>query len=198
MRTEIDNEFDKKSDDELMAKARQLETAIAPGRDLWPRIAAAIEADDVAEGAGRRRAPQRHFAQAAAAVLLVGATAVVTYQLTKPEATVSPVVTGVELVAERASFGGEYQLGPDYGRAHGAVESQLNAMLARLTPETRADVEANLQVIRDAIAEINAALEQEPDNALLQGLLLDAYREELAMMQKVGGLTHNVMLRNDI
>ena len=38
----------------------------------------------------------------------------------------------------------------------------------------------------------------EPSNALLQELLLKTYREELAVMRKVGGLTQDVMLRNDI
>ncbi len=185
-------------DDELMAKARELDTAIAPERDLWPGIEASINAGHGEDDGGTRREPWRYVAQAAVVVMLVGASSAITYRLTRPEPTVSPVITGVELVAERASFGGEYPLGPDYGLAHSAVESQLDAMLARLSPESRAGVEANLQVIRDAIAEINAALEREPDNALLQGLLLDTYREELAVMQKVGGLTHNVMSRNDI
>ncbi len=197
MTTDFD---DRQADDVLMAKARELETAIAPERDLWPEIEASIDADvaTVPDAGPERGAPRRYLAQAAAVLLLVGASSAITYKLTKTEATVSPVVTGVELPARLASFGGEYPLGPDYGLAHVAVESQLNAMLAHLSPESRAGVEANLQVIRDAIAEINTALESEPDNALLQGLLVRAYREELAVMHKIGGLTHDVMSRNDI
>ena len=61
-----------------------------------------------------------------------------------------------------------------------------------------AGVEKNLEIIRTAIAEINAALEQSPDNILLQDLLIDTYQQELAVMRKIGGLTHNVMSRNDI
>ena len=68
----------------------------------------------------------------------------------------------------------------------------------RLPPETRADVEASLQTIRGAIADINAALTAEPDNPLLQRLLLSSYREELAFMQQVNGITTTVMRRNDI
>ena len=49
-----------------------------------------------------------------------------------------------------------------------------------------------------ALPEINTALENEPDNVLLQQKLLRAYREELALLRRVGGLTRNVMIRNDI
>jgi hypothetical protein len=56
----------------------------------------------------------------------------------------------------------------------------------------------NMRVIRDAIDEINGALAAEPESVLLQELLLSAYREELDMMQKIGGLTNDVMMRTDI
>ena len=74
----------------------------------------------------------------------------------------------------------------------------MNLELDRLSPDIRAEVEENLAVIRDAITEINSALEEEPDNFLLQELLLKTYREELTVMRNVGGLTQNVMSRNDI
>jgi hypothetical protein len=74
----------------------------------------------------------------------------------------------------------------------------MDMEMAKLSPEARANVEENLAVIRGAIVEINAALEQEPGNVLLQELLMKTYREELAVMQRVGGLTQDVMLRNDI
>jgi hypothetical protein len=67
-----------------------------------------------------------------------------------------------------------------------------------LPPEARADVEKNLVIIRSAIGDINTALEGEPESALLQELLLNTYREELSLMQRVGGLTQRVMSRRDI
>ena len=53
-------------------------------------------------------------------------------------------------------------------------------------------------MIHQAIVEIDAALEEEPDNTLLQQKLLRVYREELTLLRRVGGLTRNVMMRNDI
>ena len=179
------------TDDKLMADAGRLRKAVAPERDLWPDIEAAIRAP-------RERRGMPWYAQAAAVLLLVGGSSAVTYIVTKQGADVSPVATNGGLVLESASWGGEYELSVDYKAARRSLQEQLDDELARMSPEARADVEQNLQVIRDAIAEINTALEAEPDNVHLQGLLLRTYREELAVMQHVGGLTQNVMSRNDI
>ena len=179
------------SDDKLMAEAAKLATEIAPERDLWPNIEASIAAPNK-----RRLMP--YFAQAAAVVLLVGASSAVTYWVTKSEPSVSPGFTNPGLVLESASWGGQYELSSSYKLARSDLRKQLNEDLERLSPESRANVEENLQLIRSAIAEINTALEQQPDNILLQELLLTTYREELAVMQKVGGLTQDIMSRNDI
>lgn len=178
------------NDDKLLAAAARLRTEIAPERDLWPGIAEAIETP------GRRRwAPV--FAQAAAVVLLIGASSAVTYVAVKgqpqPTTRVSPA-----LVFEQTAFGGRYNLGPDFQSARDALAAQLDDELARLSPTSRAEVEAGLEVINGAISEINEALAKDPDNALLQGKLLMAYREELSLLRRVGDLTRNVMRRNDI
>jgi hypothetical protein len=59
-------------------------------------------------------------------------------------------------------------------------------------------VETNLETIRAAILEINLALAEEPGNALLQRLLINAYRDELAVMSRVDGIANSVMRRSDI
>ena len=137
------------------------------------------------------------LAQAAAIVLLIGASSAVTYVAVKGDA--GPVVAITpELVFEQASFGGNYHLGPGFQDARNSLRAELDVELQRLSPEARKDVRANLSLIHQAIMDINAALEQEPDNTLLQLKLLRAYREELTMLRRVGGLTRNVMMRNDI
>ena len=175
-------------DDKLDKAARQLATEMTPERDLWPGIEQAIRTP-------RRRMPW--YAQAAAVILLVGASSSVTYLAVKdtsgPTVSVSP-----ELVFERAAFGGDYHLGPGFQAARNNLRAQLDVELERLSPKAQQDIQANLDVIHGAIIEINTALEQEPDNVLLQQKLLRAYREELALLQRVSGLTRNVMIRNDI
>ena len=179
-------EFDTK----LELAAQQLATEIRPERDLWPGIAEAI-----AKPERSRWTPI--FAQAAAIVLLVGASSAITYVAVMdkkgPVTAVAP-----ELVFEQASFGNNYNLGPGFQDARNSLRDELDVELAYLSPEARTDIQDNLDVIHTAIVEINSALELEPDNVLLQQKLLRAYREELTLLRRVGGLTRNVMMRNDI
>ncbi|MGI9237319.1 MAG: hypothetical protein ACR2QZ_07975 [Woeseiaceae bacterium] len=177
-------------DDKLTQAAARLATEISPERDLWPDIAEAIQAP-------RRSRWTPMFAQAAAVVLLIGASSAITYVAVKePPAPAMQIVP--ELLFEQTSFGGRYNLGPDFQDARDNLVAQLDDELARLSPESRAEVDKNLELVHQAIFDINQALAEEPDNALLQGKLLMAYREELSLLRRVGGLTRNVMMRNDI
>jgi len=187
------------NDDKLTQAARSLQTGISPERDLWPEIAASITAPRAAGRVGR--APW--LAQAAAAVLLVGASSLVTYVAVRydapganvPQAQVQPPA---ELNFERAAFGGTDTLASVYSRAGGDVESVLDRELESLSPEAREDVQRNLAVIREAISDIAAALEKEPDNVFLQELLVEAYGNELALMNRVGYMAQRVLARKDI
>ena len=177
-------------DDKLLQAAAQLDREISPQRDLWPGIAQAIEA------------PQRTgwapmLAQAAAVVLLVGASSAVTYvAVREPQPQVAQIAPA--LVFERASFGSDHELGGEFIAARNALVAEMSVELERLVPTSRAEVEANIELIQAAIYEINQALEQEPNNTLLQQRLLSAYREELTLLRRVSGLTRNIMMRNDI
>lgn len=177
-------------DDRLDRAASRLAREIRPERDLWPGIARAI-----AEPIRPRWMPM--LAQAAAVVLLVGASSGVTWYWMKdrqaPVTQVSP-----DFVFEQASFGRNYTLGPGFQAARDNLAAELEATMGRLSPEARAEIEANLGMIQTAIVDINAALEKDPGNVLLQERLLRAYREELALLRRVGGLTRSVMVRNDI
>ena len=182
--------MNERTDDRLMRAAKGLATEIAPERDLWPGIEEAI------------RAPQRQrwvpmFAQAAAVVLLVTASSAITYIAVSGQQQPVTQVTPA-LLFEQTSFGGRYNLGPDFQDARDKLVAQLDEELARLSPESRTEIENNLQLVRQVIFDINKALAEEPDNALLQSKLLMAYREELSILRRAGGLTRSVMMRNDV
>ncbi len=178
------------NDDELMRAAAQLKKAVRPERDLWQGISEAI-----AQPAPRRWSPM--LAQAAAVVLLVGASSAVTY-MTMKESAPSPVVTTPDMIFEKASFGNRYNLGPGFQDARNLLVAEFEVELERLSPEARATIETNLTLMHTAINEMNSALEADPENTVLQDRLLRAYREELALLRRMGELTRNLMLRNDI
>jgi hypothetical protein len=192
------NETDNKNiDDDLMAVAAELATEVRPERDLWPGIEQAIS--QPAKPA--RTVWNSVWAQAAAVLLLVGGSSGVTYLAMTDGAETAPVVANLPaLVFEpvAGSFGSMYHLGPDYQDARRFLAAKVDAELSRLTPEERADVQKNIAVIRTAIEDINKALAEEPDNALLRKLLLSTYREELDLMIRVDGITSAAMRRGDI
>ena len=180
-----------RNDDALMAAASRLATEVSPERDLWRGIE-----DAMTKPQRVRRTPI--LAQAAAVLLLVGASSALTYFAVKVDPLIVEVVRPASLTFETTAFRGESTFDSVYAQAEGDVAAQLGQELQRLSPEARDDIERNLAVIRQAIADINEALEKEPDNVLLQVLLLNAYREELSVKHRVGNLAQAVMSRKDI
>ncbi|MDH4072682.1 MAG: hypothetical protein OEV41_06200 [Gammaproteobacteria bacterium] len=185
-------------DDALMARAARLATDVRPERDLWPEILQAI----TAPAAPKRNAWNTVLARAAAIVLLVGGSSGITYlAMQGGEDPTVPVAAGTgELVFERASadFGQGYSLGPDYTDARRVVSSNLAEQLEALSPAARRDVLQNMELIRTAIDDINRALAGDPDNVLLQQLLINTYRDELAFMRQVDVISNAAMYRGDI
>ncbi len=192
------NETDNNSfDDKLMAAAAELTTEVTPDRDLWPGIEQAIS--QPAKPA--RTVWNSVWAQAAAVLLLVGGSSGVTYLAVSEDASpLPPVAGGPALVFEpvSGSFGSMYNLGPDYQDARRSLAAKVDEALSRLTAEERDEVQKNIDVIRAAIEDINKALAAEPDNALLQKLLLSTYRDELGLMMRVDEITRAAMRRGDI
>src|SRR5690606_26509258 len=186
-------------DDALMRAARALPQASEPPRDLWPGIEAAINA----AGARTVRRWPRWLAQAAAVVLLAGGSSAVTWFALERSATGVPVngqpMAGLEFEMVAGNIGNRYHLGPAFVDARAELASGLDEKIAQLPPQTRLAVEQNIADIRAAIAEINRALADQPDNRLLQDLLMSAYREELDLMRKVDTIARrSAMHRTDI
>jgi len=167
----------------LDAALDALPRSVEPGRDLWPAIEARLDPRD-------GRAGRRWLWPAAAAVLLVVGSSLITATLLRD---------GEPLVARRApadspvsyaaaAFGPGQMLDPAYDTARRDLARTLSARIGRLPPDARRQVEKNLAEIRRAGAEINAALELNPGDPLLEELLLNAYQDELAVLASVNQL----------
>ena len=197
--TEQDN-IDKAIDERLNSLAAELPQAVAPSRDLWPGIEQAINAP----AKPNRSMWNTVWAQAAAVVLLVGGSSGLTWLAVKEDGwRMSPsgppvVEVFADLEPVSGDFGQRYTLGNDYLDARTKLEGSLEQKLDTLSPETRLAVIKNLQTIRVAIKDLNEALAKEPDNVLLQELLLTTYHEEIALMRKVDGIVNSAMRREDI
>lgn len=171
----------------LDAALQALPREVQPGRDLWPGVAARLE-----PRAQPRADRRRLWPAAAAAVALVAVTSLVTAGLLRREA--SPVarqapsapVPAVTYAA--AKFGPGQTLDPAYDAARQELARTLSARIDRLPPEARRQLERNLAELRRASSEINAALELNPGDPLLEELLLNAYQDELAVLASVNQL----------
>jgi hypothetical protein len=181
-------------DDGLMAAARRLPREIPPERDLWPGIRDRIESSAAPDDARNRKFPAWPLRFAAAAAL-VAATAVVTLTLVqqRPGPAVAERSNG-----EPARFGAGYDLGAKHQLVRASLRADLARHLETLPPETAAVVERNLAQIREAVKEINRALEDDPGNILLQQLLMAAYQDEMDVLANVNRMARAVPSRNEI
>ncbi len=191
----MNNSDETKFDEELTRLAATLPTEVSPDRDLWPAIEQALSPAERASTVWNTP-----WAQAAAVVLLVAGSSGITYVAVRDDAPVSSVVIDSTNIFETVSgdFGRKYTLGNEYLDAHSELQNELEEKLQFLSPEARDDVIKNLDTIRAAIKDINQALIAEPDNVLLQELLLSAYHGEISLMKKVDGIANSAMRRNDI
>ena len=161
---------------------------LLPESDLWPGIAAQLEP---------RRAPRRWLPLAAAAVLLVVSSSLITAQLVRrsaapaaPVATVAPPATPDAGGVRPASFGPGHALDPEYAAARQQLAAMLAQRIDRLPSSARQKVEDNLAQLQRATDEINAALALQPGDALLEELLLNTYQDELAVLASVNQLAN--------
>jgi hypothetical protein len=175
--------------------ARNLPRELTPPADLWPAIAARIQAGTEPRGEVIEvdfRAPRSEgkpsrawILRIAAAVALVVASSGATVLLmragggapiaTLPADTVRPNATTA--LAAFAPTEAEYQ------DAVAVLYAELRATEGRLSPETIATVEANLRIIDQAIAESRAALRADPSNAQIPLMLSGVYRKKVELLQ---------------
>lgn len=187
--------------DRLLERARRLPGDLPPGRDLWPEIRARIGEKENGSAFGARGGRPGWASAALAASVVVAVVAVALLRSAGPDDPgMAAGGAGAPVPASPARFGPAYPLGPRYEDARTSLARDVEARLETLPPETRAAVEKNLEAIGAAVAEINAALGDDPGNVFLQQLLMDAYQHELAVLARVQRMTRTLSnrARNEI
>lgn len=170
--------------DVLDAALEALPRDVEPGHDLWPAIEMRLEPR------GARVSRRWPWAAAAAVVLAVGASLITANLMHREDAAVAQQAPPAGQAAVAAvAFGPGQALDPAYEMARQGLARSLSARIDRLPPDARQKLEKNLALLRQASAEINAALELSPGDPLLEELLLSTYQEELAVLASVNQLT---------
>ncbi|MCC5885135.1 MAG: hypothetical protein JJT88_01745 [Gammaproteobacteria bacterium] len=160
---------------------------LAPERDLWPAIAADLQA-------GRRRAWLQPFAAAAA----IGCVAVLGWHLLDGPSQDEPIELVEQPWQERPVQALPYDfiaVEAEYGAAREQLVADLDARLEQLSPESRAAIERSLETIAGALVDLRAALADEPLDPVLRRLLLNLHGQELAVLAQVERSTRVVQDR---
>ena len=171
----------------LLVEVDALPRSLPPASDLWLGIE---------ERLTERRRPQVvagrwHWLQRAAAAVVLMALGGVLSQLLlpgwrddprAPVAAVDPEQTADDLGLAEARLA---LAEADLLRAKEALWSAVYTSHDAASPETREVVERNLAVIARAIQELRAALEADPGNHQLEGLLLAQHRSEIGLLQRL-------------
>ena len=200
-----------KQGDPLSQMLASLPRDVPPERDLWQGIQAEIAKTPIVTDS----APVVHFTssrwfQLAAGLLLVLATSLTTFVITRQSMEKDPAVqvarqqpeqqvpmATAPLNAMPVSFGPE-ALGADYMKARSELSAQFEARIKTLPPSTRAKLETNLADLRHAANEISKTLAEHPSDPLLQDLLMSTYQRELQLLADVSEVPVNHAVRTDL
>jgi hypothetical protein len=188
----------------IRGAARTLEPQM-PAAHVWTNIAAAVAQEQrraVAESESGRRpwwrlatgalAWQPLAAAAVMLVLLVGGT-----WLAWRDAAQVAVTSMASSVTPAAGADPEVQLAEQhYSAAIGDLEKVTQTESGSLDPETAKVVQANLEVIDQAIGQSREALKSQPANPVAQESLFDALRSKVQLLQDTVALINEMRKGN--
>ncbi|HEY4973509.1 MAG TPA: hypothetical protein VII41_07865 [Steroidobacteraceae bacterium] len=174
----------KSLDEQLAALPR----AIDPPPQLWSQIEAAI-----------RPPPRSHWPLALAASVAVAAVSVmVTWKLLRAPSLPLAALNAAAVTQPVTSVSFALPQQAAYVQARAQLEQVFRQRLTLLQPATRAKIEANLTIIRDANDNIRRALEADPASPLLLQQLQSTQRQEVDLYTNVARNTDPAIGRSSL
>jgi hypothetical protein len=163
--------------DALELRLGRLPRELPPERDLWPEIAARLD------GRRSRWRPGLGLAAGIAALAIVGVIAL-TLSRTAPRAVTAQASTGTS-APDGAAGAARAARDAAYLRTQAAVEQSFERELAHLPQATQIRLRQDLEIIRNARADIRRALDAAPEDPLLQQLFADTWQQEMDFYSNV-------------
>jgi len=168
----------------LLQRAQQLSPGVTPTQDLWPGILEEIEGSQARGWVNTNRSRLALAAVLALAVLLLPR------MLRQPAPDPGEQATAATTVstASDAATLAKADLARSEDRVLLVRRDLVEAIEIRrdlLGPEASQSVEESLLVLDQAVAEIQRALEENPDDRRLRLLLASKYQHEVRLLQRV-------------
>lgn len=168
----------------LLEQARQLGPGVSPDRNLWPGI---LEKIDESRARGWSNANRSWMALAAVLALAVLLLPLLLRQQA-PEPGDGVIAAATNSMAANAATLAKADLARSEDRVLLVRRDLVEAIEIRrdlLGPEASQSVEESLLVLDQAVAEIQRALEENPDDRRLRLLLAAKYQHEVRLLQRV-------------
>lgn len=168
----------------LLQRAQQLSPGVTPNQNLWPGILEQIEESRAKSRSNANRSWLALAAVLALAVLLIPL--LLRQQAPQPGEQVTVAVT--DSMAIDAATQDKVDLARSEDRVLLVRRDLVEAIEIRrdlLGPEASQSVEESLLVLDQAVAEIQRALEENPDDRRLRLLLAAKYQHEVRLLQRV-------------
>jgi hypothetical protein len=170
-------------DDRLDELTAALPREIAPPPDLWPAIRA-----ELAPRSSRTIGWTSRWRVAAAALLVAGSSSMITLLAVRAR---DQGRSAVMIVRTDSAPSSEHRLPAHLAVAEQGYERNIEALRRTLderrdslAPSTVATVERSLRIADSAIAEARSALEHDPANRVLAGLLLSNYERKIDLLRR--------------
>jgi hypothetical protein len=171
----------------ILAETAQLPASIAPEHDLWAGIASKLGEQEPPSTlvAFPKRSIVRWAPLAAIAALLL---LMATIQSDQPSDPVAPeVATHVTALPETTTPEETeiMSLEAEYAQARTTLMNALDERKNELPADLMATIEENLNIIENAVVDINRAIADNPENPELERMLHAAYQSEVTLLQTV-------------
>jgi hypothetical protein len=168
----------------LLAEAAALPSELQPARNLWPGIASRIASGNVAGFPARRHWITAASLAAAAAALLALASALMSRTPVVPQQARLVVPSAVP-VAVSAVPEALQPAEAEYLRATAELMEALQSRRARLSPETVAALDRDLDIIDGALADLRVALQKDPGSQKLAHMLAATHQRKIEVLRLV-------------
>ena len=172
---------------ELREEAARL-PELKPTHDLWDGIASRIDAPAVPL-AERRVTWQARTRLAAAAVLLIAATATVTWKIARTPGTVTIAAGDTAVVPGAGVALTSHSIAANYDSSITAIRKLIDRKDGGLDSATMRVLAINLRVIDEAISRVRAALDSMPSNKMLSQKLTRAYELKLNTLRQFAAMS---------